>query len=968
MAKKVTVGIRLQADGISPFVGNQKRAQQSLSRTRKSALAAGKGVTTLSASIGRANGLLRTFVGLGVATAFVAAGKAAVASGDQYRILEARIKVATIATGDYNKVSAQLFAISQKNGTSLRETIKLFQNLSRVAPELDANNDQMIRMLDLVQKVGITSGASFDDMKFAMRQFGQSMASGVVRAEEFNSIVENVPELAFQIAKGMDTTVGQLRLAVIEGRVLSTEVFDAINKQGDEINLIFRGFPRSIQQATTALNAGFGKAASKINEELTYGTDEFVDSLDSVAEALAEFAEDDDAVKALIQDLNALANVAKFAGLAFVSFKVGGAVIGGFSALRAQLALVKTELIAINGVTAANSLKSAAVFSPVTSRARSGLSGALGGRVNNNPQGFGVLKSGAQAQSASKLASAMKGLSVASVGALAALGGLPGVLVAGGIAATTYALTMRDSKAETEDFAESLLKMQGDVKGLSLRKLTNQIGEYENKLKSAQKIIDDNSSDNSVITALFGKDLSEIVKAKKDVKDLTELLQLIRSEVMSIETAQSDLASSLGLNADTEYSEDFLAKLTKIKEAQDKVGKSKHELALATVNSLSVSQQEKDRLIDETNQLYLQIAAHDKLTQAKKDAEAVAEKAQAARKAELAQAKAFSATLEQQADSIRHATTALTLEGEALAEHNALMAAGLLGRKDLTAADQARKQAILANTDAYHQQKTAVEQLNAAIDAEIKEDKKTTSNFEGVRTSLLSDEEAENEFHQRQLKQLKAYGKLKVNEHKKVASLIEKETERHQKSLIDIANGGRGIKTLFEEMKASVDGWGRSFAENMVRSSGSFSDFAQNMVEQMQIIALQQATQPLFSAFGDFLGAAFGGLGSPGVTPPSGGGVIHLSGARAAGGPVSGGSSYLVGEKGPEIFTPKQGGNIIPNHKLSQGSGINVSVAVDATGSKVQGDNQEANNIARSIGAVIKAVLVEEMRPGGVLA
>jgi hypothetical protein len=64
-----------------------------------------------------------------------------------------------------------------------------------------------------------------------------------------------------------------------------------------------------------------------------------------------------------------------------------------------------------------------------------------------------------------------------------------------------------------------------------------------------------------------------------------------------------------------------------------------------------------------------------------------------------------------------------------------------------------------------------------------------------------------------------------------------------------------------------------------------------------------------------------------------------FGGGRAAGGPVSGGTTYLVGENGPELFTPSSSGNIIPNNRLGGGGGtINITVngAIDAEGTARQ--------------------------------
>ena len=90
---------------------------------------------------------------------------------------------------------------------------------------------------------------------------------------------------------------------------------------------------------------------------------------------------------------------------------------------------------------------------------------------------------------------------------------------------------------------------------------------------------------------------------------------------------------------------------------------------------------------------------------------------------------------------------------------------------------------------------------------------------------------------------------------------------------------------------------------------------------------------------------------------------------RAHGGPVTGNSSYLVGERGPEIFTPKRSGAIVPNDKIGGGGSTSVVVNVDATGgSAVQGDEPSAQQLGRMIGAAVQAEIVKQKRPGGILA
>ena len=86
----------------------------------------------------------------------------------------------------------------------------------------------------------------------------------------------------------------------------------------------------------------------------------------------------------------------------------------------------------------------------------------------------------------------------------------------------------------------------------------------------------------------------------------------------------------------------------------------------------------------------------------------------------------------------------------------------------------------------------------------------------------------------------------------------------------------------------------------------------------------------------------------------------------ASGGPVTGGKPYIVGEKGPELFTPGVSGNITPNHAL--GGSTNVVVNVDASGSSVEGDEQQGRELGRLISVAVQSEIVQQKRPGGLLA
>lgn len=120
-------------------------------------------------------------------------------------------------------------------------------------------------------------------------------------------------------------------------------------------------------------------------------------------------------------------------------------------------------------------------------------------------------------------------------------------------------------------------------------------------------------------------------------------------------------------------------------------------------------------------------------------------------------------------------------------------------------------------------------------------------------------------------------------------------------------------------------------------------------------------------------------LGSMSTDTTSGWGAslmqaLGVSGARAAGGPVNSGLSYLVGEKGPEIFTPSTSGSITPNNMIGSGGGspitiqTNVNVTSGGTTSSTAGDQAGAGRaLADMVSMKAKEVIVRESRQGGIL-
>ncbi|MCF4280480.1 tape measure protein, partial [Acinetobacter baumannii] len=119
---------------------------------------------------------------------------------------------------------------------------------------LNLTMDDTARLTETVSKAVAISGASAEAADAALVQFGQALASGTLRGEELNSVMEQTPALAKAIAKGMGITVGELRSVAAEGKITSQEIVKALKNVQDEVDALFAKTDITIGQSLTLLN------------------------------------------------------------------------------------------------------------------------------------------------------------------------------------------------------------------------------------------------------------------------------------------------------------------------------------------------------------------------------------------------------------------------------------------------------------------------------------------------------------------------------------------------------------------------------------------------------------------------------------------------------------------------------------------------------------------------------------------
>lgn len=221
-----------------------------------------------SQSAGKFEGALNK-VGIAIAGAFtIETAKRIIEIGDEMITLQARISRLSSSVDEAKKTMATLSSISSQTGNSLSETERLWESLTSALKETGATNSQILALTTTLQKIGSIGGSSTEEMANALRQFGQSISGGIVRAEEFNSILEQMPELARQIAAGLGISIGQLRQRMLEGKLTAQDALNAIQQQSSKVNEEFEKMPVSIGRAKNSLDVAFRNAINDLNQAI----------------------------------------------------------------------------------------------------------------------------------------------------------------------------------------------------------------------------------------------------------------------------------------------------------------------------------------------------------------------------------------------------------------------------------------------------------------------------------------------------------------------------------------------------------------------------------------------------------------------------------------------------------------------------------------------------------------------------
>jgi tape measure domain-containing protein len=204
---------------------------------------------------------------------------------------EVKNKLALVESASFSSQRGlqSLFDISLKTNQSLEATSSIYQRFAQNAQALGISQARVASLTETVSKAVAISGASAASAQAALMQFGQSLASGVFRGQEFNSVMEQTPGLAQAMAKGLGVSVGELRNMANAGKLTMDVIIPALERvkgSVDEqfntrvvtIGMAFENLRTSttkwigeLDQATGA-SQGFATVISGMADHLTVAT------------------------------------------------------------------------------------------------------------------------------------------------------------------------------------------------------------------------------------------------------------------------------------------------------------------------------------------------------------------------------------------------------------------------------------------------------------------------------------------------------------------------------------------------------------------------------------------------------------------------------------------------------------------------------------------------------------------------
>lgn len=297
---------------------------------------------------------------------------------DSYANVAARVKLATDGNAGFEQGMADVQRIAQDTNTELEATAGLYATLARTGKDAGltakAAQEEAASLTEVINQSIQLSGASSQAAQAAVTQLVQGLQAGVLRGEEFNSVVEQSPRLARALADGLGVTIGQLREMAQQGQLTADVIRKALGGQAQAIQQEFDKLPPTIGRAVQGLSNAWTVYVGE--------TDKATGASRAAADAIAYLARNLDTIAGLLVDVGQ-------AAAAFTALRLAQSFLGiGAAASTAAAGIVaaNTALATTSATAAAAGAAAASIGARIASIAKTLRGFTLVGLLANAPE------------------------------------------------------------------------------------------------------------------------------------------------------------------------------------------------------------------------------------------------------------------------------------------------------------------------------------------------------------------------------------------------------------------------------------------------------------------------------------------------------------------------------------------------------------------------------------------------------
>ncbi|SDQ57626.1 tape measure domain-containing protein [Pseudomonas lundensis] len=300
----------------------------------------------------RMGGILKGALAIGIGGSGIGA---LISQAEAYTQIANRLKLVTSSSVEFTAAQNAVFSIAQKSGQPLTATAELYQRIAQNQDALKLSGKGVAGIVETISKTMVISGASAASSEAALVQLGQAFASGTLRGEELNSVMEQAPALSQAIAKGMGVSVGALRALGAEGKLTAESVVQALQAQQGAVDALFGKMQDTIGTGLTRVQSSFTKMIGE-GDKVGGMSSRISAALTSASRAMDAVTADGEGFTETIKNVgNALENVA-YVGVAALTLGAGKLVASFAQSTAASVkqagALVLTTKASLEAVTA----------------------------------------------------------------------------------------------------------------------------------------------------------------------------------------------------------------------------------------------------------------------------------------------------------------------------------------------------------------------------------------------------------------------------------------------------------------------------------------------------------------------------------------------------------------------------------------------------------------------------------------